>query len=51
MLPGQTTDFGAWLDYFTFDVMGDLGFSKSFGLLYDGKCSNTGEGDTILTSL
>ncbi|RVX71025.1 hypothetical protein B0A52_03390 [Exophiala mesophila] len=34
-LDGQTTDFGAWLDYFTFDVMGDLGFSKSFGLLYD----------------
>lgn len=33
----QITDFGAWLDYFTFDVMGDLGFSKSFGLLYDGK--------------
>jgi hypothetical protein len=33
---GQVIDLGAWLDYFMFDVMGDLGFSKAFGLLYDG---------------
>lgn len=48
---GQITDFGAWLDYFTFDVMGDLGFSKSFGLLYDGKCPFLREGDMFLTLL
>jgi hypothetical protein len=33
---------GAWLDYVTFDVMGDLAFSKSFGLLNDGELSPGG---------
>lgn len=35
-LTGKVIDFGSWLDYITFDVMGDLGFSKAFGLLNDG---------------
>ncbi|OAP62019.1 hypothetical protein AYL99_04222 [Fonsecaea erecta] len=34
-LDGQVVDLGCWLDYVTFDVMGDLAFSKSFGLLND----------------
>ncbi|KIW97748.1 uncharacterized protein Z519_01332 [Cladophialophora bantiana CBS 173.52] len=32
---GQVIDLRCWLDYVTFDVMGDLAFSKSFGLLND----------------
>jgi cytochrome P450 len=38
---GQVIDLGSWLDYFMFDVMGDLGFSKAFGLLYDGTLVET----------
>ena len=38
---GQVIDLGSWLDYFMFDVMGDLGFSKAFGLLYDGMLVKT----------
>ena len=34
---GNVVDMRSWLDYVTFDVMGDLALSKSFGLLRDGK--------------
>jgi cytochrome P450 len=33
---GKLVDMRSWLDYVTFDVMGDLALSKSFGLLSDG---------------
>jgi tryprostatin B 6-hydroxylase len=36
---GQVIDLGRWMDFITFDVMGVLGFSKSFGMLRDGSYS------------
>lgn len=35
-LVGKVVDMRSWMDYVTFDVMGDLALSKSFGLLDDG---------------
>ena len=34
---GSKTNASAWLNYWSFDVMGDLAFGKSFGMLKTGK--------------
>jgi Cytochrome P450 len=34
---GSTIDFSEWFLYFAFDVVGRLSFSKSFGLLEEGR--------------
>jgi len=34
---GETFDFGLWLQFFAFDVMGTLTFSKRYGFLETGK--------------
>ena len=36
----ETFNFGNWMRYFAFDVMGILTFSKSYGLLESGKDVN-----------
>jgi Cytochrome P450 len=38
--PGKTFDLGNWLQYFAFDVMGTLTFSKRYGFLETGKDVN-----------
>ncbi|KAI1374267.1 cytochrome P450 [Hypoxylon crocopeplum] len=37
VLPGETCDFGAWLQYFAFDVVGEITFSKRLGFLEEGR--------------
>ena len=32
-------DVSKWFNYYSFDVMGDLSFGKSFNMLVDGKDS------------
>lgn len=34
---GATFNFGDWLQYFAFDVMGTLSFSKRYGFLDEGR--------------
>ncbi|KAI9648453.1 hypothetical protein NHQ30_003087 [Ciborinia camelliae] len=34
---GETFDFGEWLQYFAFDVMGTMSFSKRYGFLDQGR--------------
>lgn len=41
-LVGKMVDMRSWMDYVTFDVMGDLALSKSFGLLDDGTSAYSG---------
>src|ERR1700710_798635 len=35
-MSGQPIDFSLWFNYYAFDVMGDLAFGKSFGMLRTG---------------
>ncbi|XXH04088.1 hypothetical protein Hte_010499 [Hypoxylon texense] len=37
VLPGEACDLGAWLQYFAFDVVGEITFSKRLGFLEDGR--------------
>ncbi|KAK5628281.1 hypothetical protein RRF57_003996 [Xylaria bambusicola] len=37
---GATCDLGDWIQYFAFDVMGTMTFSKRYGFLDDGKDEN-----------
>ncbi|OTA92375.1 hypothetical protein M434DRAFT_325550 [Hypoxylon sp. CO27-5] len=37
VLPGKVCDFGAWLQYFAFDVVGEITFSKRLGFLEEGR--------------
>lgn len=34
---GKPMDVSRWFNYYSFDVMGDLSFGKSFNMLVDGK--------------
>ncbi|KAF1808400.1 putative cytochrome P450 [Eremomyces bilateralis CBS 781.70] len=34
---GKTLRFSDWVNFYSFDVMGDIGFSRSFGMLEKGK--------------
>lgn len=34
---GEIFDFGEWLQYFAFDVMGTMSFSKRYGFLEQGR--------------
>ena len=34
---GEAFDFGAWLQYFAFDVMGTMSFSRRYGYLDQGR--------------
>ncbi|OKP14021.1 Tryprostatin B 6-hydroxylase [Penicillium subrubescens] len=34
---GSSVDISRWFNYYSFDVMGDLAFGKSFNMLIDGK--------------
>ncbi|KAK6532617.1 hypothetical protein TWF281_006799 [Arthrobotrys megalospora] len=36
-LSGQTIDFAVWLQYYAFDVIGEMTFSKKFGFLEKGE--------------
>lgn len=33
---GKPVDVSKWFNFYSFDVMGDLSFGKSFGMLQDG---------------
>ncbi|KAI1085995.1 cytochrome P450 [Rostrohypoxylon terebratum] len=37
VLPGEACDLGAWLQYFAFDVVGEITFSKRLGFLEEGR--------------
>ncbi|KAI1772662.1 cytochrome P450 [Hypoxylon cercidicola] len=37
VLTGETCDLGAWLQYFAFDVVGEITFSKRLGFLEEGR--------------
>ncbi|PIG81786.1 hypothetical protein AARAC_011839 [Aspergillus arachidicola] len=37
---GETFDFGEWLQYFAFDVMGTMSFSRRYGFLEQGRDVN-----------
>ncbi|KAI0149828.1 cytochrome P450 [Hypoxylon sp. NC0597] len=37
VLPGKACDLGAWLQYFAFDVVGEITFSKRLGFLEEGR--------------
>lgn len=37
VLPGQVCDLGIWLQYFAFDVVGEITFSKRLGFLEEGR--------------
>ena len=34
---GQPIDMSRWFNFYSFDVMGDLAFGESFGMLIDGR--------------
>ncbi|KAI1080452.1 cytochrome P450 [Whalleya microplaca] len=37
VLPGEACDLGTWLQYFAFDVVGEITFSKRLGFLEEGR--------------
>jgi len=40
---GQEVDISLWLNFYSFDVMGDLAFGSSFDMLTSGKKVRTPE--------